>query len=71
MVKHSNERILPNSNDPTTFDTKVELEKGQNSVYIDMDRQFRATEGHPDCEYAGYWANGGNEQCTMYLAVEC
>ena len=24
-----------------------------------------------DCDYAGYWNNGGNEQCTVYIAVEC
>lgn len=32
MVKLSNERILPNSNEPTSFDAKVELMEGKNSV---------------------------------------
>ena len=36
-----------------------------------MDTVWRATEGHPDCDYAGYWASGGNQLCTIYIAVEC
>ena len=36
-----------------------------------MSSFWRATEGHPDCDYAGYWEDGGNELCTLYMAVEC
>ena len=70
MVKLANERLLPTSAIPQSYDQKVELQGGQNSVHIDMTMAQRY-EANPDCDFAGYWSNGGNELCTVYIAVEC
>ena len=70
MVKLANDRILPTSAIPQSYDRKVELTGGTNSVYIDMTMEQRY-EANPDCDFAGYWSDGGNELCTVYIAVEC
>lgn len=70
MVKLANDRILPTTAIPQSYDRKVELTGGTNSVYIDMTMEERY-EANPDCDYAGYWSDGGNELCTVYIAVEC
>jgi len=71
MVKYANERVLPDSNMPLSYDNKVELTGSKNAVYIDMNKKWRSTEGHADCDYAGYWQNGGSETCALYIGVEC
>jgi hypothetical protein len=71
MVKYENERVLPNSKLPISYDKKVELTASRNSVFIDMDKKWRSTEGHADCDFAGYWQDGGSEACTLYIGVEC
>ena len=70
MVKLANDRVLPTSAIPQSYDEKVELNGGGNSVHIDMSMK-RRYEANPDCDYAGYWGKGGNEDCTVYIAVEC
>ena len=70
MVKLSNDRALPSSAVPQSYDQKVELNGGSNSVHIDLSKAQRY-EANPDCDFAGYWSNGGNEFCTLYIAVEC
>ena len=71
MVKFANDRVEPSSKIPQSYDAKKELSPGVWEVSIDMDKTFRATEGHPDCNYAGYWQNGGAKLCTAFIAVEC
>ena len=70
MVKLANERVLPTSVVPQSYDEKVELTGNRNSVHIDMNMETRY-ENNPDCDFAGYWSNGGNELCTVFIAVEC
>ena len=71
LVKWSNERVYPVSDDYESYDAKVESASNRASVYIDMERWWRASEGTPDCDQAGYWQNGGDTQCTLYIGVEC
>ena len=71
MVKFANNRVEPSSSIPQSYDAKKELTPGVWEVSIDMHKTFRATEGHPDCNYAGYWQNGGSKLCTAFIAVEC
>jgi len=41
MVKFANERVLPSSDIPESYDGKVELKANTNSVHIDMTKEQR------------------------------
>ena len=71
MVKWANERVYPSAKEPQSYSEKVDMPKDKVSIDITMDSQWRATKGHPDCDRAGYWQNGGSELCTLYVTVEC
>jgi len=70
MVKMANERVMSNSAVAQSYDEKVELTGSVNTVHISMNKDERYG-ANPDCDYAGYWSKGGNELCTLYIAVEC
>ena len=71
MVKLTSNREIMTSAVRLSYDQKIELNEDVWSVEISMDKQWRASEGHPDCDYASYWQDGGSDDCVLYMAVEC
>lgn len=71
LIKYANNKVFPMSSDPLTYDKKISLSGSKVITSFSMSKEWRASEGHPDCDYAGYWQNGGSQICTLYIGVEC
>ena len=71
MVKFKDGIMLPVSDSPNTYDVKQELtENGPDYVELWLHKEIRARE-EPDCDFAGYYIEGGREYCGIYIGVEC
>ena len=62
--------MLPKSDQPNTYDQKLQTDDNNEFVQMWLHRDIRARED-PDCDFAGYYIAGGREYCGIYIGVEC
>jgi hypothetical protein len=70
MIKMQSSKIYPNSAIPESYDAKVSTSRGQNEVSYNLHKLKRNYE-EPDCDFAGFYKDGGNTKCGIYIGVEC
>lgn len=71
MAEMRKDKIRPVSDQPATYDSKVSMSQDQDYIEIVLHKDMRSR-SDPDCDFAGYaLERGGNEQCAIYIAVEC
>jgi hypothetical protein len=70
MVKFKEAIMLPISQQPNTFDSKLETSKELDYVQMTLHKEYRAR-FDDECDFAGYQLAGGREYCGIYIGVEC